>query len=459
MEQNHGKNLESYLSKFPTKYFEEDNDIMWKLIGSARKNIPLIEARNLDGAVIGDSDMAGKNVEPFYLVFGEDWFADGEVLAGEKNEIYPLRILGDPTFEGNYTVYKVDLMGGVVGGMPGEELQAGKRFSSEYNPAEKEGSRKVGDIRHASPISMRNEFSRVRLQHKVFGSMLNKKLMVPIPFRDSAGKDVSVSLWMHHVEYVVEETFLQQKNTLLMYGRSNRSINGEYLNIGKSGNILSMGAGIREQMEYGNVYYYNDFDLKLIEDILFELSTNALGMDERTFILETGQRGAKLFSDAVGRHAGTWMPFVSGMRLDNPALLQKTSSPLHSNAFTGGMQFVEWKFANNITVKISVNPVYDDTVRNKILHPLGGVAESYRFDIFDLGHSGQPNIQIAKVRGEEDYRGYQWGPFRDPFTGRRNNENAYTDADESVVHRYACLGAIVYDPNRCMSLIPAILSA
>jgi hypothetical protein len=116
-------------------------------------------------------------------------------------------------------------------------------------------------------------------------------------------------------------------------------------------------------------------------------------------------------------------------------------------------------FNNNIVVKVSVNPVYDDTVRNKILHPLGGVAESYRFDIFDLGNSGQPNIQIARVRGEEDYRGYLWGPFRNPFTGQRDNNNASFDEDSSVIHRMATLGAIVYDPNRCMSLIPAILSA
>lgn len=36
-------------------------------------------------------------------------------------------------------------MGGVTSGMPAEELQAGKRFSVEYAPVERELSRKVGD--------------------------------------------------------------------------------------------------------------------------------------------------------------------------------------------------------------------------------------------------------------------------------------------------------------------------
>ena len=37
---------------------------------------------------------------------------------------------------------------------------------------------KVGDVRFNSPVSMRNEWSTIRIQHKVTGSMLNKKLAV-----------------------------------------------------------------------------------------------------------------------------------------------------------------------------------------------------------------------------------------------------------------------------------------
>ena len=77
LEQKHGKNLESYLSRFPIKYFDEDGEIYWKLIGSARKNIPLYEARKFDGSVVTAADgtgnvMIGKHTEPFYLVFAED---------------------------------------------------------------------------------------------------------------------------------------------------------------------------------------------------------------------------------------------------------------------------------------------------------------------------------------------------------------------------------------------------
>lgn len=87
-----------------------------------------------------------------------------------------LGFFGNGRNEGTNTVYKVELMGGITAGMPVEELAAGKRFSVEYAPVEREFSRKVGDIRFASPVAMRNEFTTIRIQHKVSGAMLNKKV-------------------------------------------------------------------------------------------------------------------------------------------------------------------------------------------------------------------------------------------------------------------------------------------
>ncbi len=83
--------------------------------------------------------------------------------------------------EGTNAVYKVELAGGNTAGVPAERLLAGERFSVEAAFVEKELSRKVGDVRFTSPVSMRNEWSVVRIQHKVPGSMLNKKLAVGIP--------------------------------------------------------------------------------------------------------------------------------------------------------------------------------------------------------------------------------------------------------------------------------------
>jgi len=285
-----GKTLEDYLKQFPTKYFDTDDDYFWEIIGSSRRNYPLVEARHADGSVVDGNEFAGVAGAPFYLVFSEDWVADGETIVGEKNEVYPIRNLGEARMEGTNAVYKVELMGGVLDGIPAEELAMGKRFSWEYAPVESTRSKGVGGVRYTSPVAMRNEWTTLRIMERVPGNMLNKKLAVGIPVIDNEGKKLVHSMWMHHVEFKVEETFSEYKCNAIMYGKSNRNSNGEYLNFGKSGEVIKMGDGIRAQMEVANTIFYNDNTdiLKLIEDALYELSESKLGFSDRKFVLRTG---------------------------------------------------------------------------------------------------------------------------------------------------------------------------
>lgn len=324
------------------------------------RNIPLVEARDMDGKVIDTEYLnnVGVNGEPFYLVFAENWFADQEVIVGELNEIYPIRILADGRNEGSNTVYRCELMGGITTGMPVEQLLPGKRFSVEYAPVEKEFSRKAGDIRFSSPVAMRNEFTSIRIQHKVSGKMLNKKVAFGIPVtRETNGRYVkdTVNMWMHEVQWQLEQQWNDYKNNVLAFGRSNRNANGEYLNIGKSGEVIRMGAGLYEQMEVSNTMSYNTFSLKLIEDALYELSAAKLGMNERTFIIKTGERGAIQFHKAVLDTVSGWTAFQ--INADQLSMIRKTNSPLHENALSAGFQFVEFQAPNGVKVKIDVDPL------------------------------------------------------------------------------------------------------
>lgn len=452
-----GKTLDTFLSKLPKKEFDTADEYTWEVIGDNRRNIAIKACRNASGSATTTGNI-GVGGEPFYLVFAEDWFADGEVIVGEKNEVYPIRILGDARMEGTNAVYKCELMGGITDGVPASEFAAGKRFSVEYAPVERELSRKVGDVRFSAPISMRNEFSQIRIQHKVPGSMLDRKLAVGVPVTaptaDGKLTHTVKSTWMHVVDYEVECQWSDYKNNIMMYGRSNRTANGEYLNFGKSGNVIKMGAGLREQMEVANTMYYNTFSLKLLEDALYELSSSKLAMNDRTFVIKTGERGAIQFHKAVLQEVSGWTQFT----FDNSSVnaISKAASPLHSNALAAGFQFVEYMAPNGVRVKLDVDPFYDDPVRNKILHPNGGVAESYRYDILYIGSGAEQNIFKCTVRGDEEYRGYQWG-IRNPFTGQKNNPYMSFDEDAAVMHRMATLGVCILDPTRTMSLIPAML--
>ena len=379
-----------------------------------------------------------------------------EFIVGNLNEVYQFRVLGDARMEGTNAVYRVELAGGNTDGVPAERLLAGERFSIEAAFVESEMSRKVGDVRFAAPVGMRNEFSTVRIQHKVSGKMLNKKLAVGIPVYDN-GKLTTMNMWMHYVDYEAECQFSDYKNNALAFGRSNRNGNGEYKNIGKSGGVIKTGAGLYEQMEVANTFYYNDFSLKLLEDALYELSAAKLGMKDRYFLIKTGERGAIQFHKAILQTISGWTQFV--FNGDQLGIVEKTQSNLNSNALAAGFQFVEYKAPNGVRVKVDVDPYYDDPVRNKIQHPLGGPAFSYRYDIMDIGTMDQPNIFKCTIKGQPEYRGYQWGPFRNPFTGQTNNPYASYDEDSAVMHKLAHLGICVLDPTRTLSLIPAVLAA
>ena len=77
-----GKSWDTFLNTFPIHEFEDDSEYTWDVIGSNRRNIPLVEARLEDGTpVTSASGIVGAKTAPFYLVFNEDWFADGRVFA------------------------------------------------------------------------------------------------------------------------------------------------------------------------------------------------------------------------------------------------------------------------------------------------------------------------------------------------------------------------------------------
>ena len=460
---NRGKSLENYLSQFPTKFFDTSDEFVWQLIGSSRRNIKLTSAR-INGVTVltGDTGI-GAAGNRFEVLFEEDWFADGNQIVGEKNELYPLRVIGDGRVEGQYTVYTVELLGYVPGGMPGSELIAGKRFSKDFSPVEEKMSRQVGDIHFTSPTSMRNEWTTIRIKHEVPGNIDDMKIQMGIPVVDKAGNKSIMNGWMHYVDFKLEEEFSEEKNHAIIYSRTNRDQAGEYHNIGKSGNVIKMGSGIREQMEVSNTQFYGKFSIKLIEDMLYSLSHSKLGMGERRFVLRTGEGGAAQFHKAITDIATGWLGNVTtGSRFTNGQSLSSVKSPLHDNALAAGFQFVEWRAPNGVIVSVEVDPFYDDPVRNKIYASdfRGSVimpAESYRYDILYIGSMEEPNIQIAKIKGQEEIRGYQWG-FRNPFTGAINNDNMSFDEDKAVIHKQCTLGALVLDPSRTASLIPVELA-
>lgn len=453
------KNLDTTLSKFPEKVLENAEDYTWKLVGSDERNIQLVEAR-YQGAVVQDSDVGvGAARTEIELVFAEKWFTKVHVISGNKPDLYQFRILKEPEADGGNYVYTVEVWGGqeTLAGVPGSELVNGIRFSIESAPVEDELSIEGAGLQFTSPYMMRNNFTTLRFEHKVSGAMLDYKVepvyFAGIETRDAnTGKVHKSTTWMQEVMWQFEKAMSRIKSRTLMFGKSNRAENGKFLNKGKSGIDVKGGSGIREQIEVSNTTFYNRFSIRLLEDMLFELSEGKLDFSSRKFMLRTGERGAVQFSRAVSAEASGW----TNITQNNPAVVSKTSSPLHQNAFKGGYQFTEYMAPNNVHVMLEVDPMYDDKVRNKLLHPDGGVAESYRYDILYIGSMEEPNIQKVRAKGHDEIRGYKAG-IRDPFTGRRGGVMNHME-DSAIISAMCWTGAMVKDPSRTATLKPSILA-
>lgn len=447
------RNVNTLLDTFPVQKMDEEGEFHWDITGDSERNIPLVEAVFQGAAVTGSDTNVGAAGEPITLIFAEAYFSDVHMIVGEKNELYQFLVTEDPLPAGSGRFsYQVTLMGNNQNGCPGSELVGGKRFSKDFSPVEDLMSTKGGEITFASPTRMANEMTTIRIQHKEPGKNIGKKVATPILLKRGQ-QEIETMTWMPAVEWTLEKTWSYEKAHAIAFSRSNRVGDGRYSNVGKSGNYIKQGMGLREQQEASNCIYYDTFNLAVLEDMLFDIGEGRLDYNERTILMRTGERGAAQFHKAVLDTVSGWV----SLSQNNPALIKSVSSPMHSNAMTAGYQFTEFLSPMGYHIKIETDPMYDSKVRNKIRAPHlgGGVAESYRYDIYYIGSQSEPNIYKVELGRGDDW-GYESG-FRNPITGQRNIMNMSHAEDSATYTRYGSFGAAIVDASRVISMIPNVL--
>lgn len=445
---NTGASLGAYLQQFPKIYLETDDDFTWDLMGNGEKNIPLAKAAlTPTGAQVTDASRAGINHTEFYLWFDEGLFTDVNIIVGEQNEKYPIRILEDPMPDGGLYRYKVELFTGDPDlFVPAAELAPGKRFSKEWSPVEDTLSKKGGGVHYTSPFRMKNTFSMIRMEDTVPGNMRRR----PVRFswkHDKTGKPVTT--WMDYRTYEFEKQFQDEKNRLLKYATTNRTDSGTYMQKGKSGYQIKQGAGIKQQMEASNYYAFSTFNIKKLTEMLMDLTVGKVPQQYRKVVLHTGEWGMYDFSEALERHSTLYTPVRNYDRIYKK----------QGNAYGFRGQFLEFIGPNGIEVTLMHDPYKDDIVRNKLRIPgQPGLAESRVFDIYGLGSGdGGPNIQLVYQTGEEDIRGFIPG-FRHPFDLNSTNSIMSTPVDGWTEHRGFVGGVQVNDPTKTATYKPNILA-
>lgn len=444
---NYGTTISSYLNKFPALELESDEDFTWELISNGKKNIPLIKASlTSNGSAIAASDKVGKNYTEFYLTFPEAWFTDVNQIVGERNEVYPILILDEPKAVGNYWEYRCRLNTGDPNlQIPYEELQAGKRFSKDFSPVEDTLSKKGGGVNYTFPFKLINSFTMIRMEDTIPGNMIKR----PVKFSWVGMDGRLMTTWMDYRSYQLEMQYQDEVAKMLVYSTSNKTAEGNYMIKGKSGNVIRMGAGIKQQMEASNYYAYTTFNIEKFTDMLLDLTIGKISQGQREVTVMTGERGMIQFSKSLEYHSTLYTPNRAESRIQMNAD--------GSMAYKG--QFLSYWGPNGVKVNIMHDSLKDDFERNKIfMAGSPGLAESYVYDILFTGTGdGKPNIQKVYSKGQGEIRGYMPG-LRDPFTPDNSDRRIMaTSVDGWTEHRAFTGGAIVHDPTRTATYKPNIL--
>ena len=455
--------LISKLNEYPTLYLPDDREYEWMLMGADEKNIPLVKATDISGNSFSAASTPGKYGDRFYMYFGERLFFQQHVIVGEEPDLYHLLVRNDGEQEGSDWCYEVELVTSDPElYVPYEELVIGTHWSADYSLSEQFMSKKGSDISFTSPFKMSNRISMLRKEHTVPGEMIIKGKNEPVVFdwqyANDKGQAKTFKAWLNKLDFELDKRFRREKAKLLFFGKSNRRADGTYGNLGDSGGEIRAGLGMRDQISPSNIHYYTNFSIEKLVDFALSMSVGKLPEDSRKFVIGTGEHGLKMVSREVEKYAGAFaIKDNVNTGIDHNRVEGLGSG---SNATYHKPQYKKVISINGIEFEFIHIPWYDDPVRNKKYHPDGGLVESYRLTLMDFGTSaGQPNIQMVRVKGQEEVFAYLPG-LRDPYSpggGSGRPKSVASKVDGYEITRADWCGIKVHNPLRMGEWIPEIV--
>ena len=460
---NLGMDFVSFMSKFGTHTVPKER-YQWALQGAVDRNYALVAAwedRAGTVAIGTNNPKIGANRTFFYMDYTEDAFAHTEVIVGHKPDLYKIYVEESGFKVGNVFRYKVTIISNSSEDfIPVEELAANTRWSAEYGLVTDTLSDRGFDISFQSPAMIEAEMSMFRMQHVVPGNMVREGKIVPLKFHFQ-GADGSVrSSWISNVEYEFLRKARKTRAALTMYGKSNRWSDGTYGNYDKNGYTIKAGSGFKEQWQSSNKHTFSlEPDLDFLTEIALDATVGKVKPENRKMVISSGEWGYMGLHKMIQRKLGS-------SAIKDLSYLQDSTGRAYKwmgNDISLNLgQFKSVAIINGIEFMFMIDPFKDDNVRNKIRHPLGGLASSYEYDIFGFGSRDEKsNMQVVKLEGEEPIYGIvrgmrsAWGDTGG--SSMSNPKSIATPIDGSTLHYQDYVGSIVWDPTKVIQYHPEIL--
>lgn len=351
----------------------ENREYRWKLMGELEIAVPIIKNFGDGGSTPG---IYGQTVR---VVLKEKIFTSGEVLVLDDRN-YPVIVVNDPYQEGDGFVYTLKLTSpDPQAFIPAELLEPGRQLSKDYSAFE-EGSGRSGNTHYATPFELGNHLTTMRKSYAITGSAATDVMIIQMKDPKSGNKSF---LWSDYQEWVALAQWYKEKERLLTY-----SVFNPGTIIGENGRPVFIGAGLLEQIAPANRRAYTKLTEGVIRDFLMDLSYNVLDQGQRKFVALCGEYFMDSFDKAMKEVSRGWQlvdtHFVTGS----------------GQNLTFGGQFTTYKGLNGTEISLVHNPLYDNPVINRKLHPISGrPVESYRATFLDFGmYDGESNIQMLEKK-------------------------------------------------------------
>lgn len=458
---NLGENFVSMIMKHGIHYIDRDKDFYeWYIENTHSENYELLGAFEDPGMARAIGTTAGlrlgtKGTE-FYMLFDTKPFGINEIIVGMKPDLYRLWITEDPrNVGGDRWLYKVQLISdNDTDFIPVAEVYNGSRWSNDGGLTVDQMSYTGFGPDFRSHSMLRNNLSQFRMKHRIPGNMFDVKPMY-FYIREQ-GK--TKKLWLNNVEYEFLKKARWASASIIMNGHSNVKADGTITNIDQNGFTATTGSGFKEQWLTSNKHVWNTLpDLDFLNEIALDATVGKVAWENRKMVIKAGEYGLTALSNMVTLKygAGAWSSYpwagdATGRAFSwsGNELKVKTGQIMGVATISG----IEFNFV--------IDPQKDDLKRNKIMHPLGGPASSYEYDIMGFGTKDEKsNMQIVRRSGETP----QWG-VEEGMRGFYKEKGSFmmpkrlsTAVDASTIHYLEPgIGAIVWDPTKIVRYYPEI---
>ncbi len=416
--------------------FITNREYKWDLHGQNERVLEV--SRDCPDLIGGNAGMAQST---FRVYFAEKLWEVTDVLVSDKG--VQARVQSEPYPDGVDWVYTLQLVDPNVTALPAAEVNTTARFSKDYSIVE-EFSVKGGGTYFSAPMTLMNQLTTLRKKYSVTRSAATDVMVIELFGPDGN----TTKYWTKLLEWTAMAQWYREIDKSLLYSTYNKNAAGLTTLQGENKRPIYTGAGLRQQISPANVRRYSKMTYDLLDDFLLSLSYNAQrwGGNVR-FLALTGKMGMRTITDAVLEKYKNYGIVVT----DNAAFVDASGTSIEFK------QFKTIIFPNGIELVVKEFSPYDDTVRNRTLHPVSGYPiESYRFTIMNIGKgpSGKSNLRKVAKANSDNAMWHVCGsttPFGDVAKSISTMRSSSIDGYE--VHFLAEVGIQLEDPTSCGELI------